>query len=728
MATTNILIYLMRKDLRVADNPIFHYLSSTPDHGFTHLLPVYVFPYIQMDLSGLVNGEDLDQDDDISTRSRVGHFARCGPHRAKFIAETVWNLKSSLEALGSGLILRAGDHGKVVSSLVEGFKKQQLQVGAVWTTGLVGSEEVDQEGAVSAICGDQDVDFKIWPDEKYFVDDRDLNFGTPEELPTIFTTYLRSVEPLREKPRSVLPTPVKSSLPVFPEISTIAPQASPFAIPDEYEELEDALVRPVEGFLGNMPAVPEGASSAHPFKGGEDFARDRLDYVMRAEVAKNYKDTRNGLIGADFSTKLSAYLALGTLTARQIHEALLGYEDGSVEMYQDAAGFGEGENDGTKAVRNELLWRDYMRLYHKKFGNKLFQAHGLKADLPEYQEGGDKRITWKTRDESTAAPDQTPDCAAIGTIIERFNTGTTGMGLIDASQRELMHSGYTSNRARQNVANFLAKHLGIDWRYGAEWYEMLLIDYDVSSNWANWQYVAGVGNDPRSESRLFNPVKQAFDYDKEGSYVRTWVPEVSKLQKLENVFQACTASEEDIKDAGLEGNPMVTDPVKKIDFSVEGKPRTNKRSYVRRKGRGKQAGGDTDDKGEGQTGGGDAAAGQRDLNQGWRSQPSPTNSTKGSGSTDIRKLEGPLVVASHPNPAPPAAPGMNNDNTHRGQSNRGGRGGRGGFFRGNNNRGYAPAGQSNRGYRPSTSRPTEHHGMSSRATQTPTQPPVTSAS
>jgi deoxyribodipyrimidine photo-lyase len=124
-----------------------------------------------MDLSGFVHDDDMDLCDNASTKSRVGHFARCGPHRAKFIAETVWNLKTSLEALGSGLVLRAGDHGKVVSGLVEGFKKQQLQVGAVWTTGLVGSEEMDQEGVVSAVCRDLDVNFKTWPDEKYFIDE-----------------------------------------------------------------------------------------------------------------------------------------------------------------------------------------------------------------------------------------------------------------------------------------------------------------------------------------------------------------------------------------------------------------------------------------------------------------------------------------------------------------------------------------------------------------------------
>ena len=150
---------------------------------------------------------------------------------------------------------------------------------------------------------------------------RDLNFGTPEGLPPVFTTYLRSVEPLREKPRSVLPAPEKSSLPAFPDTSTIAPQVKPFTMPDEYEDLEHALVRPVGRCAGKQPTFPEEAKSAHPFKGGEGAAHKRLEDVVRSAVAKNYKDTRNGLLGEDFSTKFSAYLAQGTLTARQIHAA-----------------------------------------------------------------------------------------------------------------------------------------------------------------------------------------------------------------------------------------------------------------------------------------------------------------------------------------------------------------------------------------------------------------------
>lgn len=299
----------------------------------------------------------------------------------------------------------------------------------------------------------------------------------------------------------------------------------------------------------------------------------------------SYKETRNGLVGTAYSTKLSAYLAQGCITARQVHHELVRYEDGTEPEYENVKGFKEGENEGTTAVRFELLWRDYMRLCTKKFRHRLFRVEGFREhDYDESSDSAAKRPKWKTSNQEDALPDQKPSPEEIAGIIDRFNHGTTGMGLIDAAQRELLHTGYTSNRARQNVASFLTKHLGIDWRFGAEWYEMLLIDYDVSSNWANWQYVAGVGNDPRGEARIFNPVKQAFDYDKEGTYVKTWVPEVRPLEKLENIFQVSTTSAEDLAKAGLKDNIMVTDPVKRIEFLVDGKPRTNKRPFHRARG------------------------------------------------------------------------------------------------------------------------------------------------
>ena len=331
----------------------------------------------------------------------------------------------------------------------------------------------------------------------------------------------------------------------------IPPQSAPFAIPNNLDDIISCLVKPLGPNLGlaHPPSWPAKAKSAHPFHGGETTGQDRIQHLITSSHMSTYKDTRNGMLGLDFSTKLSAWLALGCITARQIHEYLVNFEDGKTDLGKGARGYGKGENKGTAAVRFELLWRDYMRLCTRKFGPQLFQVEGFRNDTS---------YPWKypQKDKETQQK------------VNRFLEGTTGTGLIDASMRELFLTGYTSNRARQNVASFLAKHLGIDWRIGAEWYESLLCDYDLSSNWGNWQYTAGVGNDPRGEARVFNPVKQAFDYDPQGEYVKNWVEELRPLDDPQVIFQAWKIPDEKKKEVGLEGVEWVENPLKKIEFHV----------------------------------------------------------------------------------------------------------------------------------------------------------------
>jgi deoxyribodipyrimidine photo-lyase len=262
-----------------------------------------------------------------------------------------------------------------------------------------------------------------------------------------------------------------------------------------------------------------------------------------------------------------------------------------LEQWKATSGFGSGENPGTEGVRFELLWRDYMRLVAKKYGTRMFLLNGLRGSSPptDYQnppaagesEGQDAQASkpppppkkWQLIDDQTTRQK-----------LSRFRTGTTGTGLIDASLRELLRTGYTSNRARQNVASFLSKHLNIDWRLGAEWYECMLVDYDCASNWGNWQYVAGVGNDPR-QGRMFNPVKQGLDYDSRGEYVKAWVPELRGVEvsvdaegkpdeeALMGVFQAWRLPEQEKQRLGLKGLEWVERPLVKIPFSVGRKPR-----------------------------------------------------------------------------------------------------------------------------------------------------------
>ncbi|KAF2873082.1 DNA photolyase, FAD-binding/Cryptochrome [Massariosphaeria phaeospora] len=624
-AKPRVLIYIVRRDVRLSDNPIFHNASLSSlrhnttlnsskiseklnradspvsdghIHNFTHLLPVYVLPANQIEVSGFVSSS-ADRCPYPEARSQVAGVWRTGPHRAKFLAEGVWNLKEALESLGcgSGLEVRVGMIGDVVEHMLDWYSDttsntggQRSDVAGIWMTAEEGSEEKDDEKAITSIAEARGIECKIWDDEKYYIDDRDQPFTNARDLPNVYTSYRKSLEPLRDQPRSTLPTPTQ--LPPLPP--DIPPQKEPFRIPSTLAGLKESLLEPLEKDLSYgltyPPRWPEGAQSAHDLKGGESAARERLSHLISSGAMSSYKATRNGMLGMDFSTKLSAYLAQGHVTARQVHWAMIDFEEGRGSG-QDVHDYGKGENVGTAAVRFELLWRDYMRLCLRKFGSRMFNVDGIRdystrrklhydVDVPQSEQQGLPKKRWRYLDRSSGPGD---DPKKTQEIFERFRSGRTGMGLIDASNRELFLTGYTSNRARQNVASYESCHLGLDWRLGAEWYEFLLIDYDVANNWGNWQYVAGVGNDPR-QGRVFNPVKQALDYDGHGEYIKAWVPELRGIklmktvgsnkkeeldqQRLMGVYQAWRLGEWEKGELGLKGLEWVEHPLVKIPFAV----------------------------------------------------------------------------------------------------------------------------------------------------------------
>merc|ERR1711871_1345439 len=231
--------------------------------------------------------------------------------------------------------------------------------------------------------------------------------------------------------------------------------------------------------------------------GGEKAAERRLRHYVTDGVGKLsvYKQTRNGMLGADYSSKLSVYLALGNISARQVLAA--------VKSFEAKSGIAD---QNTYWLIFELLWRDYMRLYALKYGRKMFYLGGMQGET------GRKKYLWGKDD----------------SLLSKWREGKTGYPIIDANMRELRATGFMSNRGRQIVASFLVRDLKQDWRFGAEWFESNLLDHDVGSNWGNWNYAAGVGADPR-EDRYFNIVKQGNDYDPQAEYIRTWVPEAATL-------------------------------------------------------------------------------------------------------------------------------------------------------------------------------------------------------
>ena len=160
-------------------------------------------------------------------------------------------------------------------------------------------------------------------------------------------------------------------------------------------------------------------------------------------------------------------------------------------------------NDSTYWLVFELLWRDFFQFQFAKHGAAFFGPQGIRGDA--------------------AGKDWDHDHEAF----ERWAAGETGVPFVDANMRELNATGFMSNRGRQNVASFLADALNVDWRWGAAYFESRLVDYDVCSNWGNWAYQAGVGNDSRDGH--FDVLSQAERYDPNAEYVRRWLPELEGL-------------------------------------------------------------------------------------------------------------------------------------------------------------------------------------------------------
>ncbi|MBD2428225.1 DASH family cryptochrome [Phormidium sp. FACHB-1136] len=387
-------------------------------------------------------------------------FPKTGAFRAQFLLESVADLRQSLQALGSDLLVRVGQPESIIPALAKALAIETV----VWHQEVM-AEEVAVESALETKLAALGVRRQVyWGATLYHPDN--LPFGV-DQVPEVFTQFRKQVEP-RSGVDPMQPTP-KTLLPL--------PSVDPGRLPT----LAD---------FGLTPPAPD-PRGVLPFVGGETAGLQRLqDYVWTADCLKTYKETRNGMVGANYSSKFSPWLALGCLSPRQIYETVQRYERERVK------------NDSTYWLVFELLWRDYFRFIAAKHGKRLFYSSGLRGLVIDWKQD------WKR--------------------FEAWRTGMTGFPLVDANMRELLATGFMANRGRQNVASFLTKNLGIDWRMGAEWFESQLIDYDVCSNYGNWNYAAGVGNDARG-FRYFNIPKQAKDYDPDGIYVKHWLPELQAI-------------------------------------------------------------------------------------------------------------------------------------------------------------------------------------------------------
>lgn len=433
-------IVWFRQDLRLHDNEAL----VTALRMAEEVIPIYIFD------DRVFKGE-----------TRFG-FPKTGKYRTQFILESVQDLRDNISKLGGQLLLRSGRPETILSELAQ-------QIKASWV--ICNRERTHEEVLVQ-----DGLEQKLWGIGVELIYTRGKMLYHTQDLPVPVQHTPDGFTQFRKETEHI--TPVREPIP------------TPTALPPLPHGLEQGELPTLESF-GFTPFSPD-PNAVMPFKGGESEALKRLRYYFwEKDLIAQYKDTRNGLIGPDYSSKFSPWLSLGCLSPKFIYHELKRYEHERVG------------NESTYWLFFELLWRDFFRLMGKKYGNRIFRKGGTQEK--------DLRHLKNNRE-----------------LFDLWATGRTGIPFVDANMRELAATGWMSNRGRQNAASFLVRDLKVNWQMGAEFFESLLIDYDPCSNWGNWNYVAGVGSDPR-EDRYFNILTQAKNYDPQGKYVKLWCPELEDV-------------------------------------------------------------------------------------------------------------------------------------------------------------------------------------------------------
>ena len=420
-----------KTDLRIEDNETLVNAISKSDA----IIPVYCF-------------------DESHFTTTVYGFKKTGTFRTQFLLESLQDLDAKLRILGSGLRIVMGKPEVEIPKLVHEYKAQM-----VFAKKEVAFEEKQTEKKVEKELFKLRCEFETVSTSTLFHAE-DLPFSI-KDIPDVFTNFRKKTEK-EATVRKPFEAPVKIN----------SPKITSLKLP----HLED---------LG-LTTTTIDSRAVLQFKGGESEVQQRLQhYFYDTQCLSSYKETRNGMVGADYSSKFSPWLALGCISARYIYAEIKKYE------------MQFGANDSTYWLVFELIWRDFFRFMFKKHQTKFFLYEGIKSE----------RINSKSLNEK---------------LVSQWINGSTPSDFINANMIELQQTGFMSNRGRQNVASYFCNELNMDWRVGAAYFEEQLIDYDVCSNWGNWAYLAGVGNDPRGH-RYFNIEKQAADYDKNRMFRKLWL-------------------------------------------------------------------------------------------------------------------------------------------------------------------------------------------------------------
>jgi len=512
-------ILWFRNDLRLHDNA-----TLTMANTGSALLPVYVF---DPRLFGSESG-----------KSQLWGFSKTGPVRTRFLIEAVENLRKNLTSLQSELIVRVGKPEDVIPEIARSLQSENSPVTVMASKEAAFEERRVENRLRKNLLGIEGPsgppELKLaWEGTMHHL--RDLPFNPQIGTPPVFTQYRKIIE-------------VSSSVrPELPSVTQLKP------------------LPPVEVDTGRMPTLDSLTDEVYPqedersvlkFKGGEDAALERIDtWIWKQDLLRKYKETRNGSGTAEFSSKLSPWLALGCISPRRVHANVKKYEEERVA------------DENTYWLIFELITRDFFRWMMVKEDTRLFSWKGYsqRANQGQRQRGGSSAGTsWgAARDLDFAkVPASDEDMQNLAKWIK----GQTGVPFVDAGMRELRATGFMSNRLRQNVASFLIHDLAFpDWRAGAEYFESALIDHEVAANYGNWAYIAGVGSDPRG-GRRFNMVLQAQTYDGDAAFTKLWCPELKQIP-AGNCHQIFKMDDSELEEYGVRLGINYPRPIAKVkDF------------------------------------------------------------------------------------------------------------------------------------------------------------------
>jgi len=415
-------IHWFNNDLRVNDQPFMPLLTEKKHHFGVYVIDPRKFKQLPYG------------------------FRKTGLERAKFLRQCLVGLQESYSQLGSQLLVVYGKPEEIIPTIVTNYDASLSYQREYATEERQIQQSIEQQ-LDSSRLHTYDGNFLIHPSEIAL-----------DPFPISFSSFRKKAEK------------------VLKNTATLS-EAVPETLPSSPKQFD---------LLRNRPIVYH-SKTVFPFPGGEKAALYRLnDYLFTSKAISTYKTTRNELLGENYSSKFSPWLASGALSSQTILQQIRQYE----EIY--------GSNQSSYWLVFELLWRDYFRHAGRHYEDRLFHASGINNSALQSSQNME--------------------------LLEKWKQAKTGNTFIDANMKELALTGFMSNRGRQNVASYLVHDLSLDWRLGAAWFEHNLLDYDVYSNQANWQYIAGLGFNPKGAA-VFDIPFQTTRYDPTGTYQNNWINE-----------------------------------------------------------------------------------------------------------------------------------------------------------------------------------------------------------